>query len=276
MEVQFGGCLLLVSISVLPQENQMFNSPIDIEKITITGKNTSLLGEAISASQGVVGQGEIGIRPLLRTGEILELIPGMVVTQHSGTGKANQYFLRGFNLDHGTDFSTFIDSMPINMRTHGHGQGYTDLNFIIPESISRINYHKGTYSADVGDFSSAGSAEMLTLNKTEQGFVELTLGENLYSRLVNLDSFNAAGGAWLYAFELNKNDGPWTSVNEDLNKTNLLLKHTRNLNEGQLSITLMGYDNSWNSADQIPMRVVQDGIIGELGSLDKSLGGGLK
>lgn len=273
MEVQFGGCLLLVSISVLSQENQAFNSPIDIEKITITGKNTSLLGEAISASQGVVGQGEIVIRPLLRTGEILELIPGMVVTQHSGTGKANQYFLRGFNLDHGTDFSTFIDSMPINMRTHGHGQGYTDLNFIIPESISRINYHKGTYSADVGDFSGAGSAEMLTLNKTEQGFVELTLGENLYSRLVNLDSFNAAGGAWLYAFELNKNDGPWTSVNEDLNKTNLLLKHSRNLNEGQLSITLMGYDNSWNSADQIPMRAVQDGIIGELGSLDKSLGG---
>lgn len=114
----------------------------EIETITVEGRQSNLIGKAISASEGVIGKQEIALRPLLRTGEVLELVPGMVVTQHSGSGKANQYFLRGFNLDHGTDFANFIDGMPVNMRSHGHGQGYTDLNFIIPEAVSSIAYKK--------------------------------------------------------------------------------------------------------------------------------------
>jgi hypothetical protein len=270
MKLHICGCLLLASTVTHAHET---THQEDIDKITVTGRNSNLLGAAISASQGVVGQDEITIRPFLRNGEILELVPGMVVTQHSGTGKANQYFLRGFNLDHGTDFSTFIDGMPINMRTHGHGQGYTDLNFIISESVSNLHYKKGAYYADVGDFSGAGSAEMFSLDKLDKGFVEFTLGENNYTRLVNQNSINAAGGDWLYAFEFNQNDGPWTDINEDLSKVNLLLKHSRKLNDGQLNITFMGYDNSWNSADQIPSRAVETGLIDELGSLDTSVGG---
>lgn len=130
----------------------------NIDKITVYGHKTGLIVDAISASSGIVGQGEIEDRPMLRSSEMLELIPGMAVTQHSGSGKANQYFIRGFNLDHGTDFATNIDGMPINMRSHGHGQGYTDLNFIIPETISTISYQKGAYAANQGDFSTAGSA----------------------------------------------------------------------------------------------------------------------
>jgi outer membrane cobalamin receptor len=121
-----------------------------LDTVLIQGYRINLLGETLSASEGIIGSEEISNRPLLRTGEILEFIPGMVITQHSGSGKANQYFLRGFNLDHGTDFNTSIDGMPINMRTHGHGQGYTDLNFIIPEFIQSIQYHKGPYYAEVG------------------------------------------------------------------------------------------------------------------------------
>ena len=244
-----------------------------IETITVEGREINLVGEAISASQGVIGQHEIALRPLLRTGEILEMVPGMVVTQHSGTGKANQYFLRGFNLDHGTDFATFIDGMPLNMRTHGHGQGYTDLNPLIPELVKSITYKKGPYYAGVGDFSGAGNAEIKTLNHTEKGFFELSAGEDQYRRLVALDSLQTGYGEWLYALETTNYDGPWTDISEDLKKNNLLLKYSRPLNDGQLAMTFMSYDNTWNSADQIPARAVEAGLIDELGSIDDTAGG---
>ena len=244
-----------------------------IEQVEVISRQVNLVGEAISASEGLIGQQEIEVRPLLRTGEVLELVPGMVVTQHSGTGKANQYFLRGFNLDHGTDFATFVDHMPINMRTHGHGQGYTDLNFIIPELIGSIAYKKGPYYADVGDFSGAGSAHMKTAKRLDKGTVELTAGEDNYYRLLAIDSVSSAGGDWLYALESTRYDGPWTDIEEDLDKLNAVFKHTRQLAGGELAVALMLYDNSWNSADQIPERAVSAGLIDELGSLDTTTGG---
>lgn len=260
--------LVILSWPVLVMSKQA-----DIQTIHIEGRRENLVGEAVSASQGVIGQHEIEIRPLLRTGEILELVPGMVVTQHSGTGKANQYFLRGFNLDHGTDFNTSVDGMPVNMPTHGHGQGYTDLNFIIPETIGRLAYRKGAYYADTGDFSGAGGAHLQTLNEVEQGEFALTVGEHAYYRGLLLDSQRQGQTDWLYALALNTYDGPWSDIDEDLEKTNLLLKQRRRLGDGELSVGLMVYDNSWNSADQIPKRAVTAGIIDELGSIDTSVGG---
>jgi outer membrane cobalamin receptor len=244
-----------------------------IETLTIEHQRSNLIGSAISASQGEVNAAEIAIRPMLRSGEILEWVPGMVVTQHSGSGKANQYFLRGFNLDHGTDFATSIDGMPINMRTHGHGQGYTDLNFIIPETIERIAYNKGSYYPEVGDFSGAGSANMLTQSKFSHGRAELSLGQDSFQRLVVTDSVDTGSGSLLYGLEANRYDGPWTDINEDVNKHNLLLKYSNELGGGKFSITGMAYDNSWNSADQIPQRAVEQGLIDELGSLDTTVGG---
>ena len=257
---------LLVSVSLVAQAQTL-------ETVTVEGRRVSLLGDAITASEGVIGRQEIALRPLLRSGEVLELVPGMVVTQHSGTGKANQYFLRGFNLDHGTDFATFIDGMPLNMRTHGHGQGYTDLNPVIPETLATIAYKKGPYYADVGDFSGAGSAEMRTVDRVDEGLAEITWGEDGYQRLVVVDSQNAAGGDWLYALEGNRYDGPWRGIEEDLSRINLLLKHTRDVAAGSLSLTAMAYDNSWNSADQIPARAVTQGIIDDLGVIDDTVGG---
>ena len=232
-----------------------------------------LLGEASSASEGYVTREAIEVRPMLRTGEVLELVPGMVVTQHSGTGKANQYFLRGFNLDHGTDFSTSIDGMPVNMRTHGHGQGYTDLNFIIPETIESLRYQKGSYYAETGDFSGAGSASLHTVRKLDRNEAELTLGQNAYQRALLMGSVEKGSGDWLYAIERNTYDGPWTDIEEDLDKTNLLLSYSQPLAGGKWRLSLMGYDNSWNSADQIPERAVTSGQIDELGSIDDTVGG---
>ncbi|MEO8631496.1 MAG: Plug domain-containing protein, partial [Betaproteobacteria bacterium] len=116
------------------------------------------IGTTDAASAGSVNAKLIEDRPILRPGEILEFVPGMVVTQHSGDGKANQYFLRGYNLDHGTDFATYVAGMPVNNPTHAHGQGYADLNFMIPELVSRIDFKKGPYYAEEGDFASAGAA----------------------------------------------------------------------------------------------------------------------
>jgi outer membrane receptor protein involved in Fe transport len=245
----------------------------ELEEVQVTGRRINLVGEAISASQGVVSQQEIALRPLLRTGDVMELVPGMVVTQHSGTGKANQYFLRGFNLDHGTDFATFVDDMPVNMRTHGHGQGYTDLNFVIPETIDTLAYKKGPYYADVGDFSSAGSAHLSSASRFDEGVIEAGVGENAFYRALALGSAAVAQGTSAYALELNSYDGPWSDIKEDVQKINALLKYGQSVGDGDASVSLMAYDNQWNSPDQIPLRAVDAGLIDERGSIDDTVGG---
>ncbi len=250
------------------------DEPTDLDRIIVIGRRQDLVGEAISASEGSIGPTELAARPRLRSGDLLEFVPGLVATQHSGSGKANQYFLRGFNLDHGTDFATFVDAMPVNLRTHGHGQGYTDLNFLIPEAVEALAYRKGVYYADVGDFSSAGSARFRLADRLETGLAELTVGAHGYRRGVVVDSVDAgAGASVLYGVELQRYDGPWTDLDEDVRKFNGLLKVSADLAGGRGSLTVLGYDNQWNSPDQIPQRAVDQGLIDRLGSLDRSLGG---
>ena len=246
----------------------------ELEETIVHGRLGDPLGGAISASQGVVSQHDLALRPLLRTGEVLEAIPGMIVTQHSGTGKANQMFLRGFNLDHGTDFATVVDGMPVNMPTHGHGQGYTDANFLIPELISRIDFKKGPYYADVGDFSSAGGAQLTNLRETVHPFVKLGLGGNGYERLLAVGELNVSEiHNVLGALEVHRYDGPWRDIREGVRRFNGVLTWTPTLSHGDLALTAMGYDARWNSADQIPRRLVQAGDLDELGSVDTTLGG---
>jgi len=246
---------------------------VQLDTVEVQGRRIRLVGDAISASEGVVGQVEIANRPMMRTGDLLEFVPGMVATSHSGSGKANQYFLRGFNLDHGTDFATSVEGMPVNMRTHGHGQGYTDLNFIIPETVETLTYRKGTYYADVGDFSSAGSAEFRVGDRFERGKAGLAVGENGYARLAIVDSNEAGGGDLAYAFEAQAYDGPWRDVREDVDKLNLLLRYSAPAAGGRMHAMVMGYRNEWSSADQIPTRAVTQGLIDEFGSLDTTVGG---
>mgnify|MGYP000312210033 CR=1 FL=1 len=245
----------------------------DIEHIRVNGEVNTNDGAYVSASQGWVSGDTLVERPTLRTGEILEFIPGMMVTQHSGSGKANQYFLRGFNLDHGTDFTVHVDGMPVNMRSHGHGQGYSDLNFVIPEFIDNLSYFKGTYYANIGDFSSAGGAFFNLKSALSENVASFTIGENGFYRGVALNQFDVEKGNVVSAFEYQTYDGPWTDVSEDVRKRNANIRYVTPLANGQLSVTAMAYDNSWNGADQVPARAIESGLIDRLGSIDTEVGG---
>ena len=142
----------------------------------------SLVGIAQSASQGAITARQLDVRPIMRQGEVLETVPGVIVTQHSGEGKANQYFLRGFNLDHGSDFAVSVAGTPVNMPTHAHSQGYADVNFLIPEIVAGIQFSKGPYFADQGDFATAGAATITYATSLERPFFTLERGAYGFSR----------------------------------------------------------------------------------------------
>ncbi len=258
---------------LVPFAVQAHEEATELEEIIVTGRRQVLAGEARSASEGVVGQMDLAIRPLLRPGDVLEAVPGLIVTQHSGSGKSNQMFLRGFNLDHGTDFATWIDGMPVNMRTHGHGQGYTDINFLIPETVERMSFVKGPYHAELGDFSSAGGVNIETFDAMPGNRLTVGAGENGFGRLLAMGGIELGGLSLSGALEGQVYDGPWTDIDEDVEKINGLLKLAGSDDVRNWSTTLMYYDNEWNSADQIPSRAVAQGLIDELGSIDRSLGG---
>ena len=244
-----------------------------LEEVTVTGRKKVLVGEARSASEGVISQVDIYKRPVQRPGDILEAVPGLIVTQHSGSGKSNQLYLRGFNLDHGTDFATWIDGMPVNMRSHGHGQGYTDINFLMPEIIEEMSFVKGPYHSEIGDFSSAGGVHIQTIDQLDKKSIKIGLGENGFNRILAMGSKKIESEVITGALELQGYDGPWIDITEDVNKVNGFFKFARNNELGKRSITAMIYDNEWNSADQIPSRAISEGIIDDFGSLDKTLGG---
>ncbi len=247
-------------------------SEADAQRVEVTGHYINSLGSSDAASAGTITPQLIDSRPLLRPGTLLELIPGMAVTQHSGAGKANQYFLRGFNLDHGTDFATWVAGMPMNLRTHAHGQGYTDLNFIIPELISRVDYWKGPYYAQIGDFASAGGAKMHYRDALPQRIALATLGDFGYQRALLAGSPELGAGALTYALEYQHSDGPW-EVPADFVKWNGLLRYAQALGDGHFALTAMGYSGRWNATDQIPLRAIDAGLVGRFGTLDASDGG---
>ena len=244
-----------------------------LEEVTVTGRKKVLAGEARSASEGVISQVDIYKRPVQRPGDILEAVPGLIVTQHSGSGKSNQLYLRGFNLDHGTDFATWIDGMPVNMRSHGHGQGYTDINFLMPEIIEEMSFVKGPYHSEIGDFSSAGGVHIETIDQLDKKSIKVGLGENGFNRILAMGSKKIESEVITGALELQGYNGPWIDITEDVNKVNGFFKFARNNELGKRCITAMIYDNEWNSADQIPSRAISEGIIDDFGSLNKTLGG---
>ncbi len=180
-----------------------------LEEIVVTASRMGLIGESRAASEGIVPAIQLEGRPVLRPGEVLEVVPGLIVTQHSGDGKANQYVLRGFNLDHGTDFATSVDGIPVNMPTHAHGQGYSDINFLIPELVDTVSYRKGTYFADEGNFSAAGAADITYRRELDAPFVNLTVGADDYYRALLAGAPEVGGGTLLGALDYSTADGPW-------------------------------------------------------------------
>lgn len=258
----------------LVRAQEAFSSTIlqSLEPIVVTGRADDLAGIAGSASEGRVGQEQLQARPFLRPGEVLEVVPGLIATQHSGTGKANQYFLRGFNLDHGTDFSTRVDGVPVNLPTHGHGQGYMDLNWLIPEIIDHINFRKGPYYADVGDFSSAGAADLYLVKTLPEGLLKGEIGQDDYYRLVVAHAPHIGPGHLLYALEGHFYNGPWDKP-QDFRKVNGLLKYSLTRGAATFALGATAYHSIWDATDQIPQRAVDQGIIGRLATIDRSDGG---
>jgi hypothetical protein len=252
--------------------------------VTVTGKRTfanladvenpaeNLVGIAQSASQGAITAKQLDERPLMRDGEVLETVPGVIVTQHSGEGKANQYFLRGFNLDHGTDFATTVAGMPVNMPTHAHGQGYSDLNFMIPELVTGVQFSKGPYYADQGDFATAGSANINYANVLEQSIAHVELGGEGYARAIFAASPQVGGGHVGAALEVAHNDGPWVRP-DDYQKINGVLRYSQGDAVNGFSLTAMGYHGRWNSTDQVADRAIASGLINRFGAIDPTDGG---
>ncbi|HEU4428071.1 MAG TPA: TonB-dependent receptor [Myxococcota bacterium] len=243
---------------------------LGVEEIIVTGRGDSLVGAAESASQGTVGAEQIELRPLLRVGEVLETVPGVIVTQHAGGGKANQYFLRGFNLDHGTDFATSVDGVPVNFPTHGHGQGYTDVNLVIPELVERVSYRKGVYFADAGDFSSAGAVDLQLVDSLESALVQIEGGRFGHGRGIAATSFELAGGELLGGLEIAHDDGPWQRGDDYLRET-AMLRFTRGDEARGFSVTALGHHGEWDSSDQIARSALS--VVGRFGTLDDTTGG---
>lgn len=246
--------------------------PKRMEEIVVMGRQDSLLGVADSATIGVTGAVQLSERPLLRPGEVLETVPGLIITQHAGGGKANQYFLRGFNLDHGTDFATFIDGVPLNMPSHGHGQGYADMNFVIPELIERVNYQKGPYYAQTGDFGTAGAAYLETFRRLPKSLLLLEGGSFGYGRALVADTVKAGSGDLLYAFQGAHSDGPW-DMGDNFRRANGQLTWSRGDDHDGFSTTLRFYQGEWRTSDQIPLALVETGALSPWGNMDPTNGG---
>ncbi len=246
-----------------------------ITRVMVEGSRGSQIGLVDAASAGSIDQKALAARTVYRPGDVLEAVPGLVVSQHSGEGKANQFYLRGFNLDHGTDLATFVDDMPVNQRSHAHGQGWTDLNFLMPELVSKLDYQKGPYSARLGDFASAGSAQVGYVNRLVRDVLTVTAGQDGYARVAVAGSPQVGAGNLLYAVEVLHNDGPFTN-RQDYRKANAVLRYSQGYANNGWSVTAMGYQSSWNATDQIPERVVDNGTLGRFDAVDATDGGAAK
>jgi outer membrane receptor protein involved in Fe transport len=245
--------------------------PDQLQEIQVTAERLGLLGSASTASEGIIVNDELALTPAFRVAQLLETVPGLQVTSHSGEGKANQYLLRGYNLDHGTDLATFVDGMPVNEPTHAHGQGYTDLNFLIPELATNVTYSKGPYYADEGDFASVGSVHINYLDTlTPQiSYMEGTLG---YERLFAGASASLGAGNLLGALEWQHYNGPWVNPDE-LHKINGVLRYSVGDNIDGYSLTAMYYHGLWNATTDQPERAIEESLISRVGSLNPSDGG---
>ncbi len=242
-----------------------------VREVVVTASRTNLVGLAQTASQGSVTKKEVELRPIFRIGQLFETVPGLVVTVHSGEGKANQYLLRGFSLDHGTDFASFIDGMPVNRPTNAHGQGYSDQNFLMPQLAAGLDYTKGPYYAAIGDFGAVGSAHVrLTNELVNQLSVSAgTLGDqDLF--LGGTHHFDQDDRLWAAA-DIGHLDGPWDPPN-DFRKINAALRFSHGEPADGFSLTGMFYKSQGLLSTDQPLRAVQQGLIGVYGTLDPTDG----
>jgi hypothetical protein len=255
---------LALSADVVVTGARTFRNVADVERPA-----ENLVGIATSSSQGAITAAQLETRPMMRAGEVLETVPGLIISQHSGEGKANQYYLRGFNLDHGTDFSTNVAGIPVNTPTGAHAHGYADISFLIPELVSGVQFKKGPYFADEGDFSAAGAASISYVNRLDRPLVRLSAGGQGWGRFLGAASPTVGTGHLLAALEVSHTDGPWERP-DDYQKTNAVLRYSRGTAQNGFSLTGLGYWADWRSTDQVPQRAIDSGSIGRFGLVDPS------
>ena len=246
----------------------------DVRELEIS--EVSIIGErpVAASSQQFIPDKEILLQPQGRPAQVLRLIPGFLAVEHSGgAGKADQYFLRGFDADHGTDVAFFADGMPVNLRTHAHGQGYSDLNFIIPETIEGLDVYKGAYLPEYGDFATAGAVNFRTRQVVQEGVVQATGGQFDTQRYMLMFSPTKDKVRTLFAAEGYYTNGPFQNDNRYF-RSNLLGKMTTNLTgRDELSLTGTFQKSQWNASGEIPLRAVNDGTLDRFGAIDPSEGG---
>jgi hypothetical protein len=261
--------IMLVALSA----DIVITAPLTFRNLAeIENPSENLVGVAAAGSEGAITAAQLAVRPANRATEVLETVPGLIISQHSGEGKANQYYLRGFNLDHGFDFAQVVAGIPVNMPTHAHAQGYADSNFLIPELVSGVQFRKGPYYAENGDFSSAGSANVNYFNVLERPIVSITGGSFDYGRFLGAVSPRVGAGHLLTAFEWERDDGPWVSPNSK-DKFNSVVRYSQGDSRNGLSATFLGFRNHWHSTDQIPQRAVNAGLISRFGFIEETDGG---
>jgi hypothetical protein len=261
------GLSIMSPLAMAADEEKML-APVVVE-----GSRTSQIGIAETANAGVITKSQLDARTVYRPGEVLEATPGLIVSQHSGEGKANQFYLRGFNLDHGTDLRTTVDGMLVNQRSHAHGQGWTDLNFMIPELTTLLEYKKGPFYAAEGDFASAGAVSVMYADKLPEGIASIGIGQNGYRRTLLADSPKFGNGNLLYALELFRNDGPFV-VPDSYRKFNGVLRYSEGNVANGFNVTAMAYQGKWHATDQIPQRAIDSGLLtSKFDAIDQTDGG---
>ena len=238
-------------------------------EIIVTASRSDPLGKAGTASVGTITASEVALRPIYRPGQLFESIPGLVVTVHSGEGKASQYLIRGYNLDHGTDFANFVDDMPVNRPTNAHGQGYSDLSFLIPQIVEAIDFTKGPYYAAIGDFGSVASAHTRLADLIPVQLIG-TVGTDGYQNLTATGALRLAGGNRLLgAVDLGHFDGPW-QPGQNFRKVNAVLRFSQGAARDGFSLTGMFYQSAGLLTTDQPLRAIESGLISRFGTLDPS------
>lgn len=252
----------------------LFAHDPEAPEITVPEVGVTTERPVAASSQQFIPDKEYLLQPQGRPAQVLRLIPGFIAVEHSGgAGKADQYFLRGFDADHGTDVAFFSDGMPINFRTHAHGQGYTDLNFIIPETIEGLDVHKGAYHAQFGDFATAGAVNFKTREVVKEGVVQLAGGQFDTQRHLLMFSPTTGKVRTLFSAEGYYTNGPFQNDNRYF-RTNVMGKATMNpTNRSELSLTGTYHKAQWNASGEIQLRAVTDGSLDRFGAIDPTEGG---
>ena len=264
-----GAGAIVLSVRLVAFAHDPDAPDLDVPEVTVEADRP-----VAASSQQFIPDKEYLLQPQGRPAQVLRLIPGLIAVEHSGgAGKADQYFLRGFDADHGTDVAFFADGMPINLRSHAHGQGYTDLNFIIPETIEGLDVYKGAYLPEYGDFATAGAVNFRTREVVKEGVVQSAGGQFNTQRHLFMFSPTKDQVRTLFAAEGYYTDGPFQNGNRYF-RGNLLGKATMNpTSRSELSITGTFHKAQWNGSGEIPLRAVQDGSLDRFGSIDPSEGG---